>query len=399
MNIAILTQPLVSNYGGILQAYALQNVLQQYGHEVVFLNRLKGYPSFEELLFRMGSFLKCIVRKYLLGKHNYVLCNPFRKGEYYVERKVTSDNRRLKEFILKNIVLSEPLYSTRDIKKYIAKKHFHCYIVGSDQVWREDYSPCITNYFFDFLGNKKDRNIRRLAYAASLGVSICPISKKNLKKCIKFLGLFDGVSVREQSGAVYLKNVFHYDTVKIVLDPTLLLPVAAYYNLIKKEDCRKSGVVSYILDINSQKDFIISDIANKLNKPNTRLTIHPIDADGNPISSVSISSWLSSFAYSDFVVTDSFHGCVFSILFRKRFIAIGNKDRGIDRFHTLLDKLGLSDRLILSEREYRQANNSFLKEIDYERVNFLCEQLIAESLDFLRIINCNGTGFDNCSRV
>ena len=101
---------------------------------------------------------------------------------------------------------------------------------------------------------------------------------------------------------------------------------------------------------------------------------------------VSVSKWLSSIAYADFVVTDSFHGCVFSIIFKKKFIAIGNKVRGLDRFHTLLSSFDLSNRLVLSKDEYLKKANKLMEEIDYDKVAELYDQLRGLSLNFIKDI-------------
>ena len=78
MKIAILTQPLRTNYGGILQAYALQTVLQRRGHEVVVINReYQDYPSIKLLCLRVGAILKSLLRRYILGKEEYIIMNPF----------------------------------------------------------------------------------------------------------------------------------------------------------------------------------------------------------------------------------------------------------------------------------------------------------------------------------
>lgn len=383
MNIAILTQPLVSNYGGILQAFALQVVLRGLGHNVITIDRCKGVPTLKEFLYRCGSFFKCVIRRYLMGNKEYVLNNPFKRGDYSVFPVITYDNSALQNFISKNIVLSDPIYNTRKLKAFIEKSHFDCFIVGSDQVWREAYSPRITNYFFDFLENKK--GIKRYAYAASFGVQEKPLSKRSLRKCKHYLKEFDGVTVRENSGVIYLREAFNYTNASVVLDPTLLLSADVYFRLIKEEDYNKfGGLTSYVLDIDKRTDFIITDIQKRMDKPYTKLSICPVDKNGTPGSLVSISKWLAAIAYADFVVTDSFHGCVFSILFKKSFVVIGNEDRGIDRFVTLLDSLGLSNHLVSSYEEYVNKVDTLLTPIDYEKVYSKYNQLKVKSLEFIR---------------
>lgn len=381
MNIAVLTQPLHSNYGGILQAYALQFVLRKHGHNVIIINRCKGFPTFKEFIYRLGSFFKCVIRIYVLHDKNYVLCNPFVKGPYTVKRVPFYDNIKLRNFINTKINISKPIYSTVSLTRFVKKNRIDCIIVGSDQVWREDYSPCIKNYFLDFI-SPKNSFIKRISYAASFGVSHNPISPYHLNECINLLNKFDKISVREKTGEEYLAKVFHCNS-KLVLDPTLLLDVSDYYKLINKADLTNSGLVSYILDENQEKQFIISDAVNRLNLVRTMLTIFPLDKSGNPTQLVSMSKWLAAFANSDFIVTDSFHGCVFSIIFRKNFIAIGNASRGIDRFYTLLGYFGLLDRLVLSKDEYVNRLALLYKPINYDEVSTILRQLKKQSLYFL----------------
>ena len=93
-----------------------------------------------------------------------------------------------------------------------------------------------------------------------------------------------------------------------------------------------------------------------------------------------VEQWLRSFDDADFVLTDSFHGCVFSIIFRKQFLAIGNKERGLNRFQSLLTLFSLQDRLILSPDKYK--NN--LSSIHYDQVQAQLQSLQTQSLSFLK---------------
>ena len=96
-----------------------------------------------------------------------------------------------------------------------------------------------------------------------------------------------------------------------------------------------------------------------------------------------MSQWLANFADADFVVTDSFHGCVFSIIFGKPFIAIGNAERGLGRFQSLLGELGLNDRLITGLSDYQTRNDKLLATLNYEPVRARIDKLRQSSLQFL----------------
>lgn len=376
MKIAILTQPLQYNYGGIMQAYAMQKVLGQMGHQTVTLNRQHSSQSAILYLLRVLSVIKCIIRKFVLGRKDIRIMNPL-SPDY---RIYDSGDQELKSFIREHIPHTQPLRSSKALARYVARHHQDAIIVGSDQVWRQEYSPHITDYFLSFL--PEDCNIKRIAYAASFGASQCDISSQYLNECIRALHRFNAVSVRENTGREILKSLFMTDA-PVVPDPTLLLSKEDYEILIdKKEKDIHPGMTYYILDEEEDKMQIVDDASRSLGLSRTRLFVPQGGTAGHGRLD-SPSHWLSSIAYADFVVTDSFHGCVFSIIFNKPFIAIANKDRGLDRFHTLLNRLGLENRLVFSFKEYQEKKEQLLTGIDYANVNSAKEKWVSAGRNFL----------------
>lgn len=378
MKIGILTQPLRNNYGGILQAHALQALLKSMGHDAIIINRQYAYPPNGLLLRRFLSLFKCIIRRYLLGNKNVNIANPFDR-HYTADRGWTYDFSMLRKFVKHEIRQSRPLRSSKAVAKYVKKQQFDCFIVGSDQVWREEYSPCITDYFLGFLPD--DCKAKKIAYAASFGVSVDPI-ESNLDECTKLVCRFEAISVREESGVKLMKEIFDLDA-RLVLDPTLLMDAWHYRALVNKEDVKPSGVVSYILDETAEKQNIIDDVTNKVGSIYTRILLFPFRNRCENPKSVSISQWLAAIDNADFVVTDSFHGCVFSIIFKKKFVAIGNKERGLDRFISLLGRLGLQDRLVCSLEEFECRKDALMTAPDYAAVDLKLDNWRKESLDFL----------------
>lgn len=153
---------------------------------------------------------------------------------------------------------------------------------------------------------------------------------------------------------------------KHVLDPTMLLEREDYRLLISKEDkaAASTGVLAYILDKTPEKKQIMDDVAGKLQLP-----CQSFIPDAEKVCVLpSVGQWLAAFDRAGFVITDSFHGCVFSILFRKDFIVILNKDRGADRFHSLLKLFGLQNRLISGYGDLEKRAGELFKPIDYAAV-------------------------------
>lgn len=380
MKVAILTLGLNNNYGGILQAYALQWTLRMLGHEVVMFDRQPALPPAKVIFIRSLSWIKCAVRIYIL-RHKDVKLTPPWLTYYSTDVSGDYDASALSGFVCEKIALTSPLRSSAALYRYVRKHGIEAVVVGSDQVWREAYTPCITDFFLGFL--PPDSRVRRIAYAASFGTESEPISAAQLPQCVALARKFDFISVREEAGQRFMRDVFGLDA-RLVLDPTLLLPVEAYRALIRKEDVRPSGLVSYVLDETDEKQRMIATLKDATGLRHTELLLFPFRCRCADPRCVSISEWLSALAEADFIVTDSFHGCVFSILFRKRFVAVGNQRRGLSRFLTLLHTFGLEDRLVLSYEEFEQKRDALMMAPDYENVHSRLAERREECLQWLR---------------
>ncbi len=364
------------NYGGIMQAWALQQVLKRMGHEPETLARNNDAhtESRLRLLRRNGlSFCKRVCMKlFIRGKYIY-LCSPF-CPQYSVEPKMAD-----KGFVKKRIARSKGLFSDEALRLYIAQAGFEAFIVGSDQVWREEYSPRLETYFLDFL--KDDDARKRIAYAVSFGTNEGYISDEKMPICRKLLRRFDAVSVRENGGVQIVQKDFEREDAVMTLDSSLLLTADEYVSLINKKDRRQNGsyVAAYILDDTQEKQLICRHVAARRNKPLKVQSCTYITGQRMP----TVSQWLANFADADFVITDSFHGCVFSIIFHKPFIAIGNAGRGMERFLSLLAVCGLSHRLVLGKDDYQRHHDSLLSAPDYHAVDQKLLLLRANSIKFL----------------
>ena len=257
---------------------------------------------------------------------------------------------------------------------------FDAVIVGSDQVWRPKYSQPIEEAFLSFLG---DADIKRIAYAASFGVDYCEYTDEQRKRCSSLLKKFNAVSVRESSGVQLCQEYFDTKAIQ-VLDPTLLLSADDYRALIKKGKTQpsKGNLLVYMLDRTKEKEAFVERIAQEKGLTPFWMS-SDVDDDTLPLEQrikMPVEQWLRSFDDAEFVLTDSFHGCVFSIIFRKQFLAMGNKERGLSRFQSLLALFSLQDRLILSPDEYK----SNLSSIDYDQVQARLKFLQTQSFSFLK---------------
>ena len=247
MKIGIITQPLHQNYGGLLQNFALQKVLQKLGHDTHTIKRNNTRRWYKTLIIDTLILLRRLI------KNNYSL--PLHRERAKITKNCT-------EFVKNNITTTKKYYNRQEFLDIIEKHHFDAFVVGSDQVWRPCYSTNIYDDFLTFCQNKK--NIKRLAYAASFGVTDWEFNEEQTKECSRLAKLFDAISVREDSG-VELCNKNLGVEATFVLDPTLLLEKDDYIKLVEQnnEEKSKGELFCYILDTNPLIEKSIKNIEQK----------------------------------------------------------------------------------------------------------------------------------------
>ena len=266
------------------------------------------------------------------------------------------------------------LYSTDELQKY-CEGRFDAYVVGSDQVWRAIYVPCIGNYFLDFTFHW---NVRRIAYAASFGIDRPEYTQAEINICRQLVPKFDSISFRESNGQKIFEEFGWSDAnYQMVLDPTMLLYASDYEEFLPKQGKNdRSHIFYYVLDKTQEITKVLDDIHQILKIP--LCGISNIQSGYKPLPS--IESWLFDINSANFIVTDSFHGMVFSILFHKPFVVIVNGKRGAERFQNLLSLLSLDERLLTSIDNLKVILE---KNINWEIVDAKLNSLREKSLEFL----------------
>lgn len=374
MKIGILTLPQKTNYGGLLQAFALQKVLRDMGHEVVTINRymkLKKRPFIVQLI----SYLKRLASRFIFRKEVTTAWNPSMPQEVY-----TIISRKTQSFQLRNTKMTRVVFPEQ-LGALDEEYQFNAYVVGSDQVWLEKYCP---NSFLDFV---RRTNVKKVAYAASAGKQSVFDYPEKVALCKPLANGFDAISVREDYLVGKCKEQFGIDA-KWVLDPTMLLSPSDYLDVVEEDDNKTPIVFSYILDKNRQTESITDIVAKELNLPvvqgNVELEYKKIkNIDLEKCTFPSVDSWINGINRAKFVITDSFHGTVFAILFNKQFVSIANNGRGYERFRSLLSMFHLENRLILSFDDKR-VNELMTSFVDYSEVNSILFKYRSDSLLFLK---------------
>lgn len=370
MRIGILSLPLNTNYGGILQAYALQTTLQKMGHEVVILNQDR--TTIQSPFKQFKSYGEYLVRRYLLGR-NIIYKSPSILNQERSEREQYTQlfvNKNINTYKIKNLLNDVP-------------ENLDAIVVGSDQVWRHYYFTLsyrcgIENAFLKFCD---DRTIRRIAYAASFGTDDWEYSEEETKECGRLLGKFDEVSVREAYAVKLCKEKLGRGDVRHVLDPTLLLTKDDYIEIVKNTVTPKNSgdLMCYLLDETEEKKKLVETIARTRNLTpfNAGSKVEDLSAAHLERIQPPVEEWLQGFMEAKFVVTDSFHACVFSIIFGKPFIVIANQFRGLSRFSSLLESLQLSNNMILSASEYDTTCDYSIPSSVYERLDHMKKEAIS----------------------
>src|SRR5690554_5847858 len=251
MKIGIITHPIIYNYGGILQNYALQQVLIEMGHEVYTIDRL---PKTKLIIKILSVGKRTLLR--LTGK-------KVKLRSWQTQKESDIINKNTRGFVQKYINTTTSIYSDAKINQIHEKYNFDAYIVGSDQVWRRNDAHGNNTEFLHFLANNK--KVKKIAYSASFGVSEWEFNAEETKRFKELAQLFDAISVREDAGVSLCKNHLNVKAEHLV-DPTMLLSKDKFISLVENENIKKSEgtLFSYVLDRNKNKNQIINQVSEKL---------------------------------------------------------------------------------------------------------------------------------------
>lgn len=354
--IGVLTLPTLTNYGGILQAYALVYVLKKLGYDAWLINRRWNADN-HSILHRIKKVFY----------HLFVI-------------------RKFDKFCEEYIVPRTEEIDTRAKMDEIRQAGFDGYVVGSDQVWRiKNVRGADYNFFLDFA---KDDHVKRISYAASFGVDYWDDNQnpeKSRAEVKPLLQKFDAISVREDSGVKVCKDCFDVPATH-VLDPTLLIDKEEYVKNLGLKVRRKKYLAVYILDMTKEKKKIIKKISSELGLPIKYINYSSLLWKWMP-SSISdivkpdVKEWMQSILEADYVLTDSFHGMAFSIIFEKQFLVIGNERRGLTRFASLLKSLCINDNLVM---DLDSIDISIVeKNLDYSAIFMQKKKLQKQSESFI----------------
>ena len=338
------------NYGQILQCFALVDYLRSLGHDA-FLIRAKHVDIDDRtLLSKFFGRIKSLLHPTQFLK-NYLENREIARQHSAMELDVKMHPRNFDGFIKNNIPTTDTWYD--DITIYKTPPQADAFVCGSDQIWGGGDS-------FMYLQFAPHQSIK-ISYAASFG-GFVP-SQIAQEKIANYLSDFKWISLRENTGTELCKSMGFKDA-ETVPDPTLLLSVDRYKSLYDEKVSTGSSPYIFLYLLGNEIPLKVDEIFDFAKKNNLRVIY--VTAHGRQDRHVKeypeIPQWLQLIEHSDYVITNSYHGTIFSILYHKKFLSIplaGIRARMNTRLDELLSRYNLKDRL------YSNSLEQLFSEIDY----------------------------------
>lgn len=329
MKIGILTYHRAENYGALLQAYALRTYLQSKGHEVSFVDYWPDYHVNYFKLFAWKRFMSANWKgkiEYLLGATVW-LCPRMTRS------------KRLQRFIHERLgVTGKPRYN----EKTKATEHYDVVVYGSDQIWRKQNMGGVG---FDdwYFGTENVVADKKIVYAGSMGT--VKTTEKDDAYVKKMMQNFERISVREADLDSYLKGLGVAS--QQVIDPVFLLSKEEWEAVADKKQEKRKYILFYNL-LNKPESVRFAERLSKetglpIKELNKKMSFKHLGK--RYISGASVEEFLRMIKDAEYVVSNSFHGVAFSMIFQKQFYAVGFGERG-NRVKTLLANAGASERFV-----------------------------------------------------
>lgn len=357
------------NYGACLQAFALQHVLEERNQ----YSRIIKYNSFDYTNKKAQTKLQK-VKKYGLKK--VIL--------YLVEKKYSKMVKDAFQSFREN-------YLKFDTKEYCRGKdlselneRYDLFLCGSDMIWSEEFIDDWDFYYLKFV-----TPFKKNSYAPSFGKN--NLTEENKKKVAHYLETFKNLSCRENGGVDLIQSLTEKSVVQ-VLDPTMLLSANEWNQVIGNTDriFKEKYVFAYVFGkTNNKRKKIFETVESKIAPVKFIPRKRKKDYDNFPVDVVGPLEYMRLIRDAEFVVTDTFHGLMFSIIFRKPFIVLQRNDgtnwsQYSDRMTSTLKMFGLEERYV---RE-TGLNIDQYKELDYSGIEKVIQQKRDSSLMYLdKVIN------------
>ncbi len=361
------------NYGGMLQAYALQRFLNEKGYECKLISNDFLYQKHQTSKYRR------ILQKLVVFIKNPIDYLERSKAMHLFSKEKSLRASRFKDFALKNLIIDHTGYT--EYQQYLENPpEYDVYLCGSDQIWNPNLYNKNGFYFADFAS----KNSIVVSYASSIGVS--SVTKEQADFMKPFLDKIDVISTREEDGSKIVENITHKKA-RTVLDPTLLLDGNQWLDVASKPIIDKPYIFCYLF---GERDYIAK--VKQQVKEITGFDIVSIPYVAREMASDDIKAFdvgpaefISLIKNAELVLTDSFHATAFSINLKTPFISLcrfSKKDsKGMNsRLTTILETVDLTDRLF---DENDRITKDILFSVDFEKAHTLLNERRKKDTEFL----------------
>lgn len=362
MKIGILTYHRAHNYGAVLQCYAMQETLKKMGHDVSVIDYRQ--PDIERVYkFHRGLSVKSLLK----NKASYILPALYTgvKNELY-----RNELRKTRRDIFQSFCRRYLNLTSKCTRKTIPSD-FDAYIIGSDMLWADDcmYGHFEPVYFGDFSHHS---NAKIIGYA----ISGTPSSFERCGKRFNFSFLknFTSVAIREKRLADIMSKYTHKDTL-VTIDPTLLTERDIWLPMLNKKWQSNKYIVTYYVRVKGA-DRVLMDERAKRFAQNLGYNVINIDISLTN-KALKVEDFVSIIAYAQYIITDSFHAMIFSMIFHRPFNVIKYNDPHDARYLDILEKIDLSDLAITSDSDF------MIPSIDYSLVDPKLHDFRSSSFEYL----------------
>lgn len=361
MKIGILTMYRSGNYGATLQAYATKQAIIE-----------NGFGDAEIINYCSDAVKQKIDKRFIKKAGLFRTAVACVEKIYYFPR-MKKVNAFIDSYAPAGQLKKEDLAKLND--------NYDVFLSGSDQIWNPELQQGDYSYLLDFVTDPQ----KKRSYGSSFGTKA--ISDEYKESYKKLLSEYQHLTVREVAGVELIDELIGRKA-DLVLDPTLLLTPAQWEAKLPQRKFKGKFVFAYQM---AHSSLIAKVVSRARRQFDSKAVFVPFPILGackcRPSLNLSSLEWLRAIHNSEFVVTDSFHGVVFSIIFRKQFYYIITSDtvrKRLSRLETLLDSLGISGRLIDDVEKC-----DFSVSIDYDEVHEKLDSLRQRSLSILKELVTN----------
>lgn len=364
--VGIITFHFADNFGAVLQAYALQKAIKKLKKDSI-VDIIDFRPKSLTQIYDHSINIKRAIKKYGILNTIGFLWNRV----YYfipVEKRLGA----FENFRKRHLIVSKTKYNS--VEDLVAQPpEYGYYITGSDQVWNPIYIKYVGySYFLNFLGDET----KKIAYAASIAQTV---DNKYIEEYKHYVNKFDYISIREQASLEFLKMLLDKN-IGLTMDPTFLLERSEWDKVVKLPSIKEKYILVYGIELNNE----LVKLANKISEKTDLQIVSYFNKKhfeniAGYIKYKAPDEFLGYLRNAELVLTNSFHGTVFSIIYNKPFYTVPHTVTG-SRMVNLLELFGLQDRILYKANDLIGVNYN----INYNKVSKILGKEKKYSLEFLK---------------